>query len=41
VLGGRASQQSAALREALTLLLRDAGVTPGTAPEASHKEEAS
>jgi DNA-binding MarR family transcriptional regulator len=41
VLGGRTSRQSAALREALTLLLRDAGATPGAEPAAaSSKEEA-
>jgi DNA-binding MarR family transcriptional regulator len=41
VLGGRTSLQSAALRDALTLLLRDAGVTPGASPAAaSNKEEA-
>jgi DNA-binding MarR family transcriptional regulator len=41
VLGGRTSPQSAALREALTLLLRDAGATPGAEPAAApNKEEA-
>jgi MarR family transcriptional regulator, organic hydroperoxide resistance regulator len=40
VLGGRTSLQSAALRDALTLLLRDAGATPGAeSPAASTKEE--
>lgn len=40
-LGGRTSRQSEALREALTLLLRDAGAMPGAEPAAaSNKEEA-
>lgn len=39
VLGGSTSRRSIALREALTMLLRDAGATPGAEPPAASTME--